>query len=98
MSNKHVVFAADLKKKKVDKEESTVLECYKSTKGSHKSYSFVMNDERGCYDILITTIDLETLEATVEVEKMRYDSEARAVVEIQKRVAEDVVRKHKRSR
>jgi hypothetical protein len=59
---------------------------------------FAFNTTRKAYDIITTTVDLKTMESSSEVDKMRFDSEARAIMEVHKRIAEDVTRRNKRSR
>lgn len=96
MSNNKVFYGVD-KKKKVDKEDDiVVVSPYKSNGRSSKAFSFAFNDERKLYDLFVVTIDLETMESSVEVEKLRVDSEARAIMEVQKRNTEAVFKKLKR--
>ncbi len=96
MSNK-VFYGADKKKKSVDKEDDSVVELteYKSSTKVIQAFTYVMNDERKLYDLLIISIDMTTLESTVEVEKLRVDSEARAIMEVQKRNSDNLIKRIK---
>ena len=70
MSNK-VFYGVD-KKKKVDKDDETMVELtqYKSSGKTIRAYSFAFNDERKLYDLLIVSIDTATLESTAEHPKL----------------------------
>lgn len=98
MSKPKVFFGVDKSKKEVDNEdiEVVVLNDYKSSGKTATSYSYAYNDNRKHYDLFITTIDLATLESETEVEKLRVDSEARAIMEIQRRQSDDLIKRMKR--
>jgi hypothetical protein len=85
------------KAKKVE-EDVVVLKHSEYDKNARilKSYSFAYNSERKAYDMMIVSIDLPTLEMTLEIEKLRVDSEARAMLELQKRYSEDLMKRVRR--
>lgn len=95
-----VFYGTKKDKKNVDKTDSdvVVLEKYKLSGETTKSYTYAFNSERKQYDLLVTTIDLKTLESTTEAEELRADSEAVASLYIQKRLSEDMVKKMKGNR
>lgn len=85
-------------KNKVDKADETVVESseYKSAPKTIEAFTFIFNEERKLYDLLIVTIDTKNLESSVEVEKLRVDSEARAIMEVQKRNSDNYIKRLKR--
>lgn len=85
-------------KNKVDKTDETVVESseYKSAPKMIEAFTFLFNEDRKLYDLLIVTIDTKTLESSVEVEKLRVDSEARAIMEVQKRNSDNYIKRLKR--
>jgi hypothetical protein len=98
MSKPKVFFGLDKSKKQIDNDETEVVELkdYKSSGKTATAYSYAYNDNRKHYDLFITTIDLTTLESETEVEKLRVDSEARAIMEIQRRQSDDLIKRMKR--
>ena len=60
------------------------------------AYTHVYNPERKKYDILLIRIDTSTDKAVIEREHLRHDSELRARMEVQKRLAEDYINQQKK--
>lgn len=60
------------------------------------TYLPLFNEERKAYDMLLVRVDTIRKKAFVEVEKMRYDSEARAMHDVLKRMSEDFMKASKR--
>lgn len=85
-------------KNKVDKTDEAVVESteYKSAPKTIEAFTFVFNEDRKLYDLLVVTIDTRTLETSIEVEKLRVDSEARAIMEVQKRNSDNYIKRLKR--
>lgn len=95
MAKPKVFYGVD--KRKNDKsEENEQLSDYESSPKSIESYTFIFNDQRKLYDLLIVTIDTRTLESSVEVENLKVDSEARAIMEVQKRNSDNYIKRLKR--
>lgn len=57
------------------------------------TYLPVYNQEREAYDMLLIRVDTKNKKAFVETEKMRYDSEARALHDMMSRVSTDFIKK-----
>lgn len=92
-----VFYGVEKDKKAVDKQnpDVVVLEKYRLTGETTKSYTYAFNSERKQYDLLVTTIDLKTLKSNTTVEELRADTEAVASLYVQKRLSEDMVNKMK---
>lgn len=79
-------------------EEDFMKQVAENSKFNHDAtaYTHVYNKERKKYDILIIKIDTNTDKTIVEREELRHDSEVRARMEVQKKIAEDYINQQRR--
>lgn len=78
--------------KPVDKTEEKQYNSEEEANYTHKAYLPVYNEERKAYDLLTIHVDIKSHATQVELEEMRFDSPMRAMMELQKRHANDYIK------
>ena len=88
--NNGVVYAEDTKVKKEEKREYVIFPYDKKVA---KSYTIVYNKKNKEYELITTIINVETMESTSEISKLRAtDTKAKAILEIQRRYSSDLIK------
>lgn len=62
------------------------------------AYLPVFNEDRKAFDMYLVRVDTINKKAFVEIEKMRYDTEARALHDLMSRLSSDFIKKPTKKR